>query len=226
MDTTPTSCGRCSAKSYPRASIADAVIKLVIMNKLKELIGETEQDAIEIATALGEDVEAGVAEVDSIGRKIVIRVSETGIFPSGSATLNDDFLPVLAVIECVLAGTAGQISVEGHTDNVPIRTRTFASNWAVSSARAMSVAHGLFDGGILRPGRFPVKGYADTQPLAANVSSTNRALNRRVEIIIQQGLDAEVTDQIEALKRIDPALYGEIRSEVETSFELEAHEVF
>lgn len=201
-------------------------VKLIIMNRLKELIGETEDDALTIASALSEQIQDGMLEVETEARKITIRVKEKGSFKSGSAILNEDFLPTLAVIRTVIAGTPGIISIEGHTDSIPIKTRLFGSNWALSSARAVSFAHGLFEGGYLREQRFSVKGYAETRPLVANDSATNRAQNRRVEIVISQGLDGETDEQLNAIKKIDPRLYNEIRSEFETQFQLSEDEIF
>ena len=74
-------------------------------------------------------------------------------------------MPTLAIIRQAIAGTPGVISIEGHTDSIPINTRSFGSNWALSSARAVSVAHGLFED------RFSVKGYAETNPLVNHDSS-------------------------------------------------------
>jgi len=201
-------------------------VKLVIMNKLKELIGETEQDALTIAGALSKEISEGMLEVETEGRKITIRVREKGSFRSGSATLNEDFLPTLAVIKQVVSGTPGVISIEGHTDSIPINTAAFRSNWALSSARAVSVAHGLFEGGELRQDRFSVKGYAETRPLESNDTASNRSRNRRVEIVISQGLDQEADDQLNAIKNIDPGLYNEIKSEFQTRFQLSKDEIF
>jgi chemotaxis protein MotB len=201
-------------------------VKLVIMNRLKELIGETEEDALTIASALSEQIKEGALEVETEGRKITIRVKEKGSFKSGSATLNEEFLPTLAVIRNVVAGTPGQISIEGHSDSIPIKTKSFGSNWALSSARAVSVAHGLFEGGYLKEQRFSVKGYAETRPLVANDTAENRAQNRRVEIVISQGLDSGTDEQLDAIKKIDPNLYNEIKSEFETQFQLSEDEIF
>jgi len=201
-------------------------VKLVIMNKLKELIGETEDDALAMAAALSQQIQDGMLEVESSGRKIIIRVKEKGSFSSGSATLSEEFLPTLAIIRQVIAGTPGVISIEGHTDSLPIKTRSFASNWALSSARAVSVAHGLFEGGQLRQDRFSVKGYAETNALVENDSAANRARNRRVEIVISQGLDNETGEQLEAIEKIDPILFNEIKSEFETQFQLSEDEIF
>tara|TARA_R110002072_G_scaffold104540_2_gene228995 strand:- start:8871 stop:9839 length:969 start_codon:yes stop_codon:yes gene_type:complete len=201
-------------------------VKLIIMNRLKELIGETEEDALTIASALSEQIQDGMLEVETEARKITIRVKEKGSFSSGSAILNEEFLPTLAVIRNVVAGTPGMISIEGHTDSIPIKTRLFGSNWALSSARAVSFAHGLFEGGYMKEQRFSVKGYAETRPLVANDSAANRAQNRRVEIVISQGLDSETDEQLDAIKKIDPGLYSEIKSEFETQFQLSEDEIF
>jgi chemotaxis protein MotB len=201
-------------------------VKLVIMNRLKELIGETEEDALTISSALSEQIQEGALEVVTEGRKITIRVKEKGSFASGSATLDEEFLPTLEVIRNVVAGTPGQISIEGHSDSIPIKTRNFGSNWALSSARAVSVAHGLFEGGFLHQERFSVKGWAETRPLVANDIAENRAQNRRVEIVITQGLDDGTDEQLDTLKRIDPDLYNEIRNEFETQFQLSEDEIF
>ena len=149
-----------------------------------------------------------------------------GMSSGGEQWLSDEFRPVLAVIERVLASTPGYVTVEGHTDSLPIRTRSFSSNWALSSARAVSVAHGLFEGELLREDRFSVRGYADTRPRVANDTPANRAQNRRVEIVVEQGVDDEVAEQLDTLKTIDPGLYNEIRSEFETQFELRDDEIF
>lgn len=201
-------------------------VKLVIINRLKELIGETEEDALTIASALSEQIQDGMLEIETEGRKITIRVKEKGSFRSGSATLNEEFLPTIAVIRTVVSGTPGIISIEGHSDSIPIKTRAFGSNWALSSARAVSVAHGLFEGGYLREQRFSVKGYAETRPLVANDNAENRAQNRRVEIVISQGLDNETDEQLNAIKKIDPDLYSEIKREFETEFQLSEDEIF
>lgn len=201
-------------------------VKLIIMNKLKDLIGETEDDAVELARALSSEINEGKLEIETEGRKINIRVTEKGSFKSGSATLNESFLPVLEVIRRVLAGTPGTISVEGHTDSIPISTAAFGSNWALSSARAVAVAHGLFEGGFLQENRFSVKGYADTRPLVPNDTVANRTKNRRVEVVIEQGLGGEVGQQLNTLKKIDKGLYNEILDEFETQFKLTDDEIF
>ncbi|MCB5160906.1 flagellar motor protein MotB [Marinomonas algarum] len=149
-------------------------------------IQQTEEDAKMIAALMDEEISKGLVEIETQEETITIRIKDQGSFESGSAELNYDFIPVVALIRDVLVGIQGTISVEGHTDNIPIDSRRFRSNWQLSSARAISVAEELFATGQLDQGRFAVTGYADTRPLVANDTSARRATNRRVEIVIKQ----------------------------------------
>ncbi|MGO2233848.1 type VI secretion system protein TssL [Marinomonas sp. UCMA 3892] len=149
-------------------------------------IQETESNAQMIASVMREEVSKGTVEIETQEQTITIRIKDQGSFESGSAELNYDFIPVIDLIRDVLVGIQGTISVEGHTDNVPIASSRFRSNWQLSSARAISVAEELFSTGQLDQGRFAVTGYADTRPLVPNDTPAHRATNRRVEIIIKQ----------------------------------------
>ena len=200
--------------------------KMIVIDDVQDLIGETEQDAIELATALAQEIAAGVLEVETSGRDIIVRVKEHGSFPSGSDALSENFKPVLSIIREVLQDTEGQITVEGHSDDVPIATARFRSNWALSSARAVSVAHGLFGEGQIDQERFTVAGYADTRPLVSNTTAAGRARNRRVEIVIRQGLGDDVKEKLEILRAEDPSLYEEVRQELIERFELSPDEIF
>lgn len=146
----------------------------------------TEGDAQMIASVMREEISKGTVEVETQEETITIRIKDKGSFESGSAELNYDFIPVIDLIRDVLVGIEGTISVEGHTDNVPIESSRFRSNWQLSSARAISVAEELFSTGQLDQGRFAVTGYSDTRPLVPNDTPFNHATNRRVEIIIKQ----------------------------------------
>ena len=200
--------------------------KLIVVDKVADLVGETEQDAIELAEALAKEIAAGVLEVETEGRRIVIRVKEHGTFASGSAQMASDFEPVLRIIQDVLKDTEGQIFIEGHTDSVPIATARFPSNWSLSSARAVSVAHGLFRDGILSESRFTVTGYGETRPLVSNDTRAGRTRNRRVEVVIRQGLDEEAKRELEVLRNMDPAAYQAVRRELMETFDLSPDEIF
>jgi len=142
--------------------------------------------------------------------------------PEGS-----DGRSTLAEVAQVLADIDDRsFQVEGHTDDVPIATARFRSNWALSSARAVSVAHGLFGGGELAQGRFTITGHADTKPLVSNANEAGRARNRRVEIVIHQGLSEDVQQELEVLRAENPAAYNAVRQELIERFELSPDEIF
>lgn len=207
---------------------ADAGVKLKVQQKLEELIEQTEQDAYELAEALQPQIMAGEVEVETQGRKIIIRIREKGSFISGSAELSPRYRDVMHEVQSVLALKPGSILVQGHTDNVPIRTARFRSNWELSSARAVSVAHELLKDGKLAAGRFEVSGKADTLPLVANSSAENRARNRRVEIVIRQGLADELSDEDKAVLKTEEGqdILRDLDIAPKYLFELEPDEIF
>jgi len=167
-----------------------------VAQKVQQMQQEAETKAEEMAEKLQTEIAKDMVEIETKGRKIVIRIQEKGAFASGSAILESDFLPILDKLITILGTVEGNITVEGHTDNVPINTVMFPSNWDLSVARALEVAHALFDGGELEENRFTISGYADTRPLAANNSPENRQKNRRVEIILQEKTDEQVREEL------------------------------
>lgn len=160
--------------------------KAVMQAKLE---AETQAQARELKEMLGQEIAKGLLEVETERTKIIIRIQEQGSFPSGSANLNPDFFDVISRITKVIATTPGKIIVAGHTDNVPISTKRFRSNWELSSARAVTVVHAMLSNADIDEERFLVQGYADSKPLVPNDTEEHRALNRRVELIIQRGDD-------------------------------------
>ncbi len=153
-----------------------------------------------ISQALGKEIKAGAVDVETAGQKIIIRVREKASFGSGRAKLKGGFRPILARVSEILKNSEGKIIVAGHTDNVPIYTERFRSNWELSAARAVSVAHEMMLATNIPSNRFLVQGFADTEPVAKNNTPANRAKNRRVEIILQQGEDKPAGNQISASK--------------------------
>lgn len=137
-----------------------------------------------IRKVMAEDIAEGRADVERKGDKIVIRVREKGTFASGNADMSPNFIPVLHKISEILKHSKKNIVVAGHTDNIPIATARFRSNWDLSAARAASVVHELLRRNNIDPRRIVVGGYADSRPIADNNTPENRAKNRRVEIII------------------------------------------
>jgi chemotaxis protein MotB len=192
------------AEQCPDKPVSD--IGEEVVEQIKALADKAESHAVELATAMEEQVRNNQVEVETRGRQIVIRVQEKGAFTSGRADLSSSFLPVIDNMVSILRNVQGTISVEGHTDNVPISTPRFRSNWELSTARALEVAHALFDSGDVAQDRFTIKGLGDTTPLVPNDSPENRAKNRRVEIIVQQPLDTETLENIEKIRKSAPPI--------------------
>ncbi len=152
---------------------------------------QTAEDAQKLLRALDDEVRKGLIEIETEGKKILVRIREKGSFPSGSASFRIDFLPVIVKLRDELHDIGGQLRIAGHTDNVPINTIRFRSNWELSASRSVTVAHELLKNEQLDRRRFVVEGHADSNPLAPNDTPANRALNRRVELTIVQGEDHE-----------------------------------
>ena len=152
---------------------------------------EAEELARSIASNLSEEILDGQIELLAKGAYVVIRIREKGSFASASDTIESQFVPVIQKIETILKDTSGEIRVAGHTDNLPISNEYFRSNWELSGGRAGSVTRELLKSGVLDKNRFVITGYADTKPIADNLTLEGRATNRRVEIIIVQGEQPE-----------------------------------
>ncbi|WP_415883270.1 flagellar motor protein MotB [Neptuniibacter sp. QD72_48] len=165
---------------------------------------EAKEEAVEFAAALAQEIGEGSVEVETDGKKIIIRIKEKGSFDSGSAELKFESIPVLAKIRDVLLNVKGRVAIEGHSDNIPYAGRRFESNWDLSVARALAVAHELFGDPRIDQSRFKVLGLADTKPLVPNDTRANRVKNRRVEIIVQKGKDKESLEKIQARQDGDP----------------------
>jgi chemotaxis protein MotB len=133
---------------------------------------------------LEEEIAKGLMHVEQQGNKVVIRFPENVSFTSGSDQLVKNFVPVIHRISTILHNSKGKIVIAGHTDDRPISTKRFRSNWELSSSRAVSVTHQLLETGQLNESQITVVGHADTQPLVPNKSKEQRAKNRRVEISI------------------------------------------
>lgn len=155
---------------------------------------ETKAQTKELKGKLDKEISEGLLQVETAGTRIIIRIQEKGSFPSGSANLDPDFYTVISKITDVIAHTPGRIIVAGHTDDVPISTKRFRSNWELSSARAVTVVHAMLSNAAIDERRFLVEGFADSQPLVPNDSKEHRALNRRVELIIRRGEDVVSSD--------------------------------
>ncbi len=153
----------------------------------KDAEAQAEALAQSIAVKMSEEISEGQIELLAKGSYVVIRIREKGSFASASDGIEEQFIPVIHMIENILVETDGEIRVTGHTDNLPIDNEYFRSNWELSGGRAGSVTRELLKSGRLDKNRFVITGYADTKPIADNSTLEGRATNRRVEVIIVQG---------------------------------------
>ncbi len=118
------------------------------------------------------------------GNNLLVRLGERFLFDSGKAALKPEIYPLLKKIGMVIKKTPFDVRVEGFTDDVPIHTDIYPSNWELSVARAVNVLHYLVRVDGISPARMSAAGYGATHPISRKNTPEARALNRRVEIIL------------------------------------------
>jgi chemotaxis protein MotB len=136
----------------------------------------------QVEEAARPEIDRGVIGVHESANGLVISLQEAGFFESGAAGIRPSALSVLDRIAAALPDSA--LRVEGHTDNVPIHTTQFASNWELSSSRASSIARLLLLHTNVHAEQMSVAGYAEFHPAASNDTAEGRARNRRVDIVL------------------------------------------
>jgi chemotaxis protein MotB len=144
------------------------------------------RDAIyrELKERLQEMIDAGKLNVRILRGRMVIDLKQDILFPSGKAALSDLGAETLREVSRALAEFSGRkFQVEGHTDNIPIKTSKFSSNWELSTARAVAVVKLFIDAGM-DPDNLSAAGFGEFQPRADNASEEGRALNRRIEVVM------------------------------------------
>jgi chemotaxis protein MotB len=157
-------------QTNPKTDQAREKNREVLRNKAKEIM-----------QALAPLVEQGQVRVTEGAMGITVEINASVLFDSGEARLQTSALRALTAVGQILATTDFPITVEGHTDNVPISTPLFPSNWELSGARAASVVRLFIDTGVA-PRRLTATGYAEQRPVADNETDLGRQRNRRVAI--------------------------------------------
>ena len=142
------------------------------------------EDAEKLVEDLKEEIETGMLEVEWSEAEITVRLKEKSTFNSGEAKLKSGSFVVIDRIAKSLNNIEGNIIVAGHSDNVPISTYEYRSNWELSAARAANVVHHLTLNRKIDSNRVQMRAHAETKPLVPNDSLENKARNRRVEIVI------------------------------------------
>ncbi len=116
---------------------------------------------------------------------VLITLSNTILFQFGMADINPESFPVLDKIAAIISKTSESVRVEGHTDNLPIHTEKFPSNWELSIKRAVNVVKYFVGIGKIPPQRLSAVGYGESKPLFPNDTTEHRAANRRVKILLE-----------------------------------------
>jgi len=152
--------------------------------------------AKKVAENLKEEIIDGAIEIESLGQQLIIRVREKGSFPAGSAFLQPRFRPVIYKVASILVDVPGVLTISGHTDNEPIQSELYRSNWDLSAQRAVSVAQEMLKVKGISDKKMLVVGYANSKPLTTGNTIIEQRRNRRVEISIMQGEAAESAEII------------------------------
>ena len=138
----------------------------------------------ELAQTLSNQVAQHTVSIQMGRDGLVISLREAGFFASGSATPKPESLGTLRQIAASLSHMPYDLRIEGHTDNVPIHTAEFDTNWELSSARATRIARLMLNEHALPADRISAAGYAEFHPVASNASAEGRAQNRRVDLVV------------------------------------------
>ncbi|MRI68227.1 flagellar motor protein MotS [Gracilibacillus thailandensis] len=146
-------------------------------DELDELLAEVE-------SYLNENDLNDVISATRTDQGVVLVLQESVLFETGEAVVLDPAKPFLNKVSTLLANIPNEVRVEGHTDNRPISSYRYPSNWELSGARASSVIRFLLDSNDFNESRFIAAGFGDTRPVASNDSSEGWSANRRVEIVI------------------------------------------
>jgi len=137
-----------------------------------------------LETLLSEEVKSGRVRVYQERRGVVISLGETGMFDSGSVEIRPEGIILLDAIATSLTSVGNHIRIEGHTDNIPINTWRFPSNWELSTGRSGTVLRRLETVYGMSPDLLSASGYGEQRPVASNDTTEGRARNRRVDIIV------------------------------------------
>ncbi len=149
-----------------------------------EIARQQLQSLYEELTQLIESEGIGGIRLQMEERGLIIRFAEQVFFDLGEAVLKPEAVEILASVSHYLRGLPNPLRVEGHTDNWPIRTDRFPSNWELSVHRATNVVRYLIAEEAFDPQKLSAVGYAEYRPIRPNDTAENRALNRRVDIVI------------------------------------------
>jgi chemotaxis protein MotB len=137
-----------------------------------------------VSRELAPELAAHRIEMSTDRRGVILSIPEAGLFPIGSDEMSLSAQALMLRVASTVARVDNAIRIEGHTDDLPIHTDRFRSNWDLSTSRATRVVALLVESGGIAPGRLSAAGYAEFHPRAGNQSAADRAQNRRVDLVI------------------------------------------
>ncbi|MCP3102061.1 OmpA family protein [Myxococcus sp. K15C18031901] len=190
-----TSESRLTANAAERRALQEQNAQLAALNeelarnskKLAQAKEELEKKSSEyenLAQSLKQEISDGKIELSEMKGRMTVQLKDKILFASGSARVGKEGAEALAKIAEALKSVTGKIiRVEGHTDDIPIGSGQFPTNWELSLARAMAVVRALQDSGV-DPTMLSAAGYGQYQPIVANDSTEHRSQNRRIEIVL------------------------------------------
>jgi chemotaxis protein MotB len=165
----------------------------------------------EIEKILAPEIQNHVVSLKAEREGLVISLREIGFFESGSATLRESSLDAIARLASVLSEREESLRIEGHTDNIPIHTSQFQSNWELSTERATELIKVFVTRYHFSPDRLSAAGYAEYHPVDSNVTAEGRAHNRRVDIVVLKPLPDEETKMAVGTTPVKPLKIEEPR---------------
>jgi chemotaxis protein MotB len=124
------------------------------------------------------------SSVTKVEQGIVVRIPDEALFAPGRAMINEGFWETLDQTAILLGDLPNKVQIEGHTDNIPINTPVYPSNWELSTARATAVMRHFVERANLPPGKFAIAGYSEYHPIASNDTPEGRSKNRRIDLLI------------------------------------------
>lgn len=172
-----------------RSRLSDSEAQLETMRQIEAETKKRNEIYARFVTELQKMIDGGQLTVSIEQGRIVINLPDNVLFATGSARVNADGQVALKQIANVLKEFSDRrFQIEGHTDNVPMKSARFPSNWELSTARALSVVHLMIQEGVAAE-NVSAAGFGEFHPRADNESKEGRALNRRIEIIMQPNLE-------------------------------------
>lgn len=172
--------------------------KEAIMEKISEEQMKLQQMLSEIQDYVDQNDLNDEFSIEEENAGLRLRVEGGSMFDSGRAIIREEVKPALLDIANIVFPLDNEIVIEGHTDNVPIRTNKYASNWELSTARATNILHFFSEQVPINPERVSAAGYAYFRPLHP-VDSVDNHKNRRIEVLIRKEFSSELAKQISEL---------------------------